>query len=353
MANCHEAFQDYNYKIKLSDEKRAILISVRESLRSRIKTNFQRIPGIERKNLGLDFQSQGSFVMDTIIRPINDDYDLDDGVYFHDGLSKSERPVPKVFHEWIVKAVDTHNEYEKVMDKPTCIRVQYKQGFHIDLPVYYADDFDSPDLGHIQKGWILSNPIEFIAWFEEKTKSGFEKKFIYESVRHNEHFEKWYSDMRKQDCQLRRLVRYLKAWGDLKRKEMPTGIIMTILVANNFSIHQRDDIALRNTLFNIKDYLTRNGIICPRPTTPVNEDLFESATEQEKKYFMTALESFLNSANTAIETSNEQVARTEWQKHLGNRFKLIISTEIFSKATPNIAALQRTASRSTPWLSII
>jgi len=352
MANCHEAFQDYNEKIKLSDEKRTILISVRESLRGRMKLNFQKIPGNERRNLGLDFQSQGSFVMDTIIRPINDDYDLDDGVYFHDGLSRGERTDPKVFHDWVVRAVDTHNEYEKVIDKPTCIRVQYKQGFHIDLPVYYADDFDSPDLGHLQKGWILSNPIEFIAWFEEKTKSGFDKKFIYESVRSHELFDKWFLDMRKQDCQLRRLVRYLKAWGDLKRKEMPAGIIMTVLAANTFSVHQRDDVALRNTLINIREYLERNGIKCPRPTTPKGEDLFESATEEDKKYFMAALKGFISSANMAIETTSDQVARTEWRSHLGERFRGM-SNDFITKTTPNIAALQRTASRSTPWLPIL
>lgn len=349
MANCHELFQQYNNKIKLPDDKRSVLIIVRESLRKRMKLNFQNIPSLERRSLGLDFQSQGSFVMDTIIRPLNDDYDLDDGVYFHDGISKSERPSPKVFHEWVIRSVNTDNEYEKVTDKPTCVRVQYKQGFHIDLPIYYADNYDSPDLAHTIRGWILSNPIEFIAWFEEKTKSGFEKKFIYESLKYAEPFQKWLTDIRKQDCQLRRLVRYLKAWADLKRNEMPAGIVMSILVANNYAISDRDDVALRNTLNNIKIYLVNNGIRCPRPTTPVGEDLFAASSEAEKKYFMNALTGFLNSANSAIETTNEQEARKEWGNHLGDRFLSTTHPSFIIKNSPNLEALKRTAAISTPW----
>jgi hypothetical protein len=32
------------------------------------------------------------------------------------------------------------NDVEKVIDKATCVRVLYKSGFHIDLPIYYADN---------------------------------------------------------------------------------------------------------------------------------------------------------------------------------------------------------------------
>ena len=179
MANTNHLFQRFNSAIKLTDEKRTTLISFRESLRSRMRKNFFLIPQAQRGKLELIFQSQGSFVMDTIIKPLNDDFDLDDGVYFKNGFSVKQRPVPQVFHDWVVQSVDKDNDYEKVADKPTCVRVQYKLGFHIDLPIYYGDDYDSPDLADTKKGWILSNPIEFITWFEEKTKSGFQKAFLY------------------------------------------------------------------------------------------------------------------------------------------------------------------------------
>jgi len=352
MANCHELFQHYNRAIKLSDEKRVILIDVRDSLRKRMKGNYIQFSSLERKNLELEFQSQGSFVMDTIIKPLNDDFDLDDGVYFHGRLSDRERPSPQVFHNWVIRAIDKDNEYESVKDKSTCVRVQYKQGFHIDIPIYYAEKFESPDLAETKKGWLLSNPVEFIVWFEEKTKSGFKKEFLYESVRYAEHFNKWLSDIRNKDCQLRRLVRYMKAWADTKRDEMPSGIIMTILIGENFAVNDRDDLAFRDTLLKVRKYLISNGIKCPRPTTPVGEDLFVGKSESEKQYFMNALNSLIQSANSAIETYNDKEACKEWEKHFGSRFPCHLAKDNITpliKKEPDLDALKRTAAVSTPW----
>jgi len=351
MANCHQLFKHYNNAIRLTDEKRATLIQVRDSLRKRMQTNYLLIPAADRKQIEMYFQSQGSFVMDTIIKPDKDDFDLDDGVYFQGGLSVDERPLPQVFHDWVIRAVDKDNDYEQVKDKPTCVRVQYKLGFHIDIPIYYADNFDSPDLAETNKGWLLSNPVEFIAWFEEKTKSGFQKAFIYEALKYAEPYEKWLTDVRKTDCQLRRLVRYMKAWADLKRSEMPCGIIMTILVANNFVVNDSDDIALRDTLVNIKSYLLANGFQCPRPTSPVGEDLFASTSQKDKEYFMNALNGLIISANNAINAFNEKDACKEWEKNFGSRFPCHLAEETSSsvKKEPNLDSLRRTASASTPW----
>ncbi|MGD0582935.1 MAG: CBASS cGAMP synthase [Bacteroidales bacterium] len=352
MANCHELFQHYNRAIKLSDEKREMLIGVRESLRKRMKENYLKIPSLERRNLDLNFQSQGSFVMDTIIKPLNDDFDLDDGVYFQDGLSEKERPAPQVFHNWVIRAIDKNVEYENVKDKTTCVRVQYKVGFHIDIPIYYADNFDSPYLAETKKGWLLSNPVEFIAWFEGKTKSGFQKAFIYESLKYAEPYEKWLSDIRKKDCQIRRLVRYMKAWGDLRRSEMPSGIIMTILIGENFAIDDRDDISFRDTLVNIRHYLLTNGFKCPRPTTPIGEDLFAEKSELEKQFFMNALNALIQAGNTAIMAANEKDACKEWEKHFGTRFPCHMAKDKIPpivKNEPNLDALKRTAVVSTPW----
>jgi hypothetical protein len=352
MANCHDLFQHFNEVIKLSDEKRSILITVRDSLRKRMKGNYVQFSIQDRMNLVLEFQSQGSFVMDTIIKPLNDDFDLDDGVYFYGQLSDKERPAPQIFHNWVIRAIDKDNDYEDIKDKNTCVRVLYKQGFHIDIPIYYAEKFESPDLAETKKGWLLSNPVEFIAWFEQKTKSGFQKEFLYESAKYLDQFDKWLSDIRKKDCQIRRLVRYMKAWGDLKKKEMPCGIILTILVAENLALNDRDDIAFRDTLSNIRNYLLSNGFKCPRPTTPAGEDLFADKTESEKQYFLNALNSLVYSANIAIETNNGSDACKEWNKHFGERFicpqvKPTIIPPL--KKEPDIEALKRTAAISTPW----
>jgi hypothetical protein len=300
----------------------------------------------------MEFQSQGSFVMDTIIKPLNDDFDLDDGIYFHGPLSDKERPVPQIFHNWVIRAIDKDNDYEEIKDKHTCVRVLYKQGFHIDIPIYYAEKFESPDLADTKNGWLLSNPVEFIAWFEQKTKSGFETAFLYEPDKYLHQFDKWLSDIRKKDCQLRRIVRYMKAWGDIKRNEMPCGIILTILIGENFANNDRDDIAFRDTLVNIRYYLLSNGFKCPRPTTPAGEDLFSDKNESEKQYFLNALNSLIYSANIAIEANSEFDACKEWKKHFGERFVCKQVKQTFvppTKKEPDLEALKRTAAISTPW----
>lgn len=318
MSDCHEIFQHYNATIKLSDDKREVLKGTRDMLRTRISTSYSMNAG---GNYGheLEFQSQGSYVMDTIITPTDDDYDLDDGVYFLGTLPRASRPSTLDFHKLLIKLIGPIDKsIASVIDKETCVRVQTDKGFHIDLPIYYAGDKNCPDLAHTASDWTLSNPIEFIAWFEGIAQSGFQKGYLLEKRLFSE-YKNWRSEIRKNDVQLRRLVRYLKAWGDLRRGEMPSGIIMTILAAENFSLDQRDDIALANTLKNMVKKL-ESEFVCRRPTTPKGEDLFAGYSQTRKDYFMTALKTFSNSAQQAIDSPNQREGCLKWQRHLGDRF---------------------------------
>src|ERR1051326_4278994 len=107
MANLSKVFNEYNQIIRLSDPKRNELIIVRNNLRMRIQSRHEQFAGIIKPYDNLEFQSQGSFVMDTIIRPLHDNYDLDDGVYFIGKLSREKRPDPETFHKVIVDAIGT------------------------------------------------------------------------------------------------------------------------------------------------------------------------------------------------------------------------------------------------------
>lgn len=320
MANCDNLFRHYNGVIKLSNENREILKGVRNNLRNRISKNYRSISNLELTDTKLQFQSQGSFVMDTIITPKDDDFDLDDGVYFLGNLTKEKRPPVASFHTWVMNSIGKDDNYGEVIDKDSCVRVRYKkEKFHIDLPIYYADNPDNPDLAHKTKDWSISNPLEFIDWFETKVDSKFNKSFLTESSLLDD-FEKWSSDIRKTDAQLRRIVRYLKGWADNLRGEMPPGIIMTILAGENYVKDDRDDVSLNKTLNNIKSFLNANGCKCPRPTTPKNEDLFAEYSTTKKQYFIDRLNTFLESANQAISNPNQKEACLKWQKHLGERF---------------------------------
>ena len=344
MANCSRLFRDYNTAIRLSDSDREKLKEARNSLRGRMKDAYNKFPNEDRMTHEIEFQSQGSFVMDTIIKPSEADFDLDDGVYFKGNLTEEQRSSTQIFHDIIIKAIDRNDEIEEIIDKPTCVRVKYYNkylerdlGFHIDLPIYYAEAYESPELAHTKEGWIESNPVEFIAWFEEKAKSNFDKKYLYENVKYFTEYESWLSDIRKKDTQLRRIVRYLKSWADLKRKEMPCGIVMSILVANNYIENERDDIALRDTLVEIKNDIDTNNFTCYRTTTKVGEDLFENTSKSDKTYFYNALTEFINSANFAINHPNQKDSCLKWKRHLGDRFSCNLAKDEIEGANTYLA----------------
>ena len=144
MANLNTIFQEFNKRIRLPEDKRVELITVRDNLRRRIIIGFRVASQKFTLNHEIDFRSQGSFVMDTIIRPERDDYDIDDGFYIIGVLSQTDRPTPAQFHAWVCEAIGgDQDDIEEVTDKTTCVRVQYKDGFHVDIPIYYAGNFES------------------------------------------------------------------------------------------------------------------------------------------------------------------------------------------------------------------
>lgn len=285
MANCHKLLIEYNSIIKLKKSKKESLRISRNNLRERIKKYIK-----ENKDIKVPrFHGQGSDFMDTIINPIEGNYDVDDGIY----LIVEEEPKQSIatLHKWICEAVEGYTGTTPI-DKNTCVRVIFKKGYHIDLPIYYKIDGKCPKLAHKSKGWIDSDPKEFINWFTNKTDD---------------------------KGQLRRIVRYLKAWKDYKKGDLPSGLILTILTVKNIKYNSRDDIALRDTLVNIKNSLD-SYFCCYRPTTPSNEDLLAGFSQTRKDYFLNMLDSFITSANKAIDAEKQKDASEKWQKQFGARF---------------------------------
>ena len=358
MANCNNLFTEFNKSIKLSDERRQKLRDKRNDLRRRIEGGYSIVKASDRYDHELKFQTQGSFIMDTIISPENKncEYDLDDGLYFIGTASRNDRPVPATFHNWVIKSIKegkSDNQYEEIIDKYTCVRVKYRGNngdfnYHIDIPIYYAGNLNNPDLAHLNSGWIESNPIDFIVWFEKLIESGFRQEFILERKLYSDEYQNWFSDMRKKDHQLRKIVRYLKAWGDHLDGEMPPGIIMTILAGYNYKSNERDDISLKETLISIQSYLKNNGFKCPRPTSPKDEDLFKSYTPEQKDFFLNELDDFITSAKQAIEMENQKSACRKWQKHLGDRFPCFLAKDEIegSKAYASAPLIKSDNSRS-------
>lgn len=308
MANLHDTFIEFDCDvIKLGSIKKSELRTSRNAVRSDIEKYFDN----NRPNHSVHFKGQGSFVMHTTILPISGEYDVDDGVYIFG--EKEDRPSPQTAHNWIYEAVKDRTGQETI-DKNTCVRVQYAKQYHIDLPIYYKtessnDEFtidtdEIPQLAHKSKSWIASDPYAFKLWFENEANG---------------------------KPQLKRIVRYLKAWTDNKRDVngkliLPSGLVLTILACNNYHSNDRDDLSLLETLKNIQKKIDDRAnffgsYVCYRPTIDENENLLKKySSNTTKNNFLDTLDSFIKSGSQGIEMKSKKDACAKWQRHLGDRF---------------------------------
>lgn len=305
MANCNKHFEEYNGNIRLTDARRQGLKGSRKELRNKVRKWFKENKPNE---IQPKFSGQGSMSTDTIINPIprkvkkgNEEitvlnYDVDDGIYFEGNQDPKNRANPTRYHYWVYEAVKGHTDKDPI-DKNTCIRTLFADGRNIDQPIYYKNG-ETPELAHKRDGWIDSDPKAFTDWVMERIEK---------------------------EPQLRKLIRYGKGWCDKRKfenesKPMPSGLIITILFAENAVYSKdRDDIALKETLLAVQQKL-RTAFECIRPTTPKGENLFKDYNH--KDYFMNCLDKFIEDATKALQEKNFRNATELWRKHLSGRFPL-------------------------------
>lgn len=285
MANLNYLFQQFNDELTVTDSKKSKMINSREHLREKIRKSFEK----NHKGYAPKFYIQGSYKLKTLIRTKDDTCDLDDGVYFK---NNPENITGTTLQRWVKEAVDGSTDATPT-HKKKCVRVDYKAGYNIDLPVmvFDEDNDDHPLLAVKNNDFQVDDPKEFVDYFKDN----------------------------KTD-QMIRVIKYLKAWCDHKREDMPSGLAMTVLSLKHFQENDRDDVALKYLLIEIEKQLKKN-FRCIMPTTP-KDDLFADYSEVKKNNFMDNLSAFIKDAKRAIEEPNHQKASIIWKKHLGDRFPL-------------------------------
>ena len=303
MATLHKEYNNFNNNIKLTTTKKEQLEKSRNKIRKRIKDWFSENKPNE---LQPKFHGQGSYEMNTGVNPIPeyDDegniihkYDLDYGVYFIEKENEDNKRDINTWHNWVYESV---KDYTSILPtkKNTCIRVNFTNGKNIDLPIYYKDS-DLIELAHKSKGWIESDPKAFYEWFNNEVK---------------------------ENQQIRRIVRFLKAWKNFRETEnttlnLPSGFALTILAVNNFKPDDNDDKAFRDTIIQIKFELDKE-FKCLRPTTPKNEDVFNDFSDTMKDNFLNNLGKLIKACEKADEEKNFKIASEYMRKEFGNRFPL-------------------------------
>ena len=296
MADCSKEFTQFLDKIQLGKTKIEHLRTSRNALRERIKTYYKE----KGENIP-DFLGQGSFKAHTCINQTEEDYDIDDGVYLqHLPEKKDDWPKTETVHGEIVKAVEEHTD-QPPTDKTTCVRVQFKKEYHVDLAIY--GEFDGK-VYLARKGneqWEENNPRLFTEWILDKVKL--------------------------QGEQLRNVIKYVKKWAYYNGWiDSISGFFITILVGNQFSpASERDDLALYYTLVNISNYLKSNRKII-RPVRPM-KNMTESFSEAEMDKMVSHFEKFRDKAKDAIMGAVKKDAQESWLSLFGDDFPKYIEED--------------------------
>lgn len=138
MANNHEQFKAFHDAIKATSTRRKTLKKNRDALRDKIKKYFK---DNHSDYIQPTFYWQGSYAMHTLLNPIKDEnglgaFDLDDGVYFESDDINDRKSIDW-YHQEVYEAVKDHTE-NGADDIDPCVRVQYADGHHIDLAIYFC-----------------------------------------------------------------------------------------------------------------------------------------------------------------------------------------------------------------------
>ncbi len=272
MNNCHaDVLAYHDEEVALPQKERTEMRERRDANRRRLKQGLER----DEEPKPVDYRSQGSYAMRTMVQQPDKDYDVDDGVYFDIDQLKGRRGGDRSAmdaKEMVRKALHDDN-FDRPPEKlKNCVRVFYKAGYHVDVPVYRRI-VDQNDSGQEEtrielagSDWRVSNPLAVTDWFLDANRGQ--------------------SPDNDNGGQLRRIVRLLKGFARSRpswRDHMATGFMITKLVVEKYSINPaREDMALYDTMVAVRDRL-RSDLEIAHPTV-AGEMLTRSATDSRTKF---------------------------------------------------------------------
>jgi len=318
MKNLQKQFDEFHDTIKLRRfehnstlrEKRDIVLSkLDDRLPNVFEEHEEDLPEYDTKDLG-------SYAMGTGNKPVDEDFDIDQGIFFH--VPKREYN-PVFLKERIHEALDGHTE--KVRIRRSCVTVWYQRDgehvYHVDLAVF-ADGglFGNP---YIAKGrenssdeyrfWEKSDPIGLI------------------EIIHNR-FEG------TDRVQFRRIVRYLKRWRDENfssdGNRAPISVGLTVAayrwMANEYfddAETEPDDVSsllgLVEKMLNEYKGVLGNRLVVELPVEPFN-DLFEDMTDRHQAKLKDRLETLHDALTEARNEPDPRAACQTLEKVFGEDF---------------------------------
>lgn len=250
--DCNSEMKSYhNAKVTLSKSQQDEMRSRRDNGRTRLENGLKQ----NEHSAFYEMASQGSYQMRTMVQDDDNEYDIDDGVYFaKDSLVDHNRDLtPLEARTRVCEALKWDGRLKMDAEvKNNCVRQEYPAGYHIDIPVYRIMH-DEDENGEIYNYFELASGYE---WLESDARA----------------VTKWFNNIvgelntgATDGSQLRRIVKLTKKLArsrDAWKSQTTSGISITKLVVDYFaSADNRDDKALRNTWKNIKAALDTSTLI--------------------------------------------------------------------------------------------
>lgn len=326
--------------LELTPAEKLLISSAKEDVRVCLRSGIPRVlrdQGYEGAVPKPRFFTQGSWAYKTLNSPAYmppQQSDVDDGAYLPISFLKgTKRPstASTIFFAAAEAALAELVESKKsegwklVTDKPTCIRIEISTTAHIDIPLYSIPDdeyvtlekaafrygydslldavnerkadnwtslpTDEVLLAHREENWVMSDPRPVKDWFIDRVDG---------------------------QEQLRRVVRYLKAFRDWQWKTKgPSSILLMAAAAPLYvKMDRRDDMALLEVLKGLPAAL-RAGV-----NNPVDEmeSLTGRMTDDEVEDAAKKFEDFERHLNGAVHAKDSVTACGWMVKMFGPRF---------------------------------
>ncbi len=172
--DCNKEMKGYHSEeVNLSNAEQAEMRSRRDNGRTRLQNGLTKAG----HPLPKKFSSQGSYAMRTMVQDDACDYDIDDGAYFDkEDLKNAEGDYLSALdvRKRVKKALkDDRLAYDAVV-KTNCVRQEYPDGYHIDIPIYrttcskdiWGNDVIEYELASGDE-WTKSDARKVTSWYND------------------------------------------------------------------------------------------------------------------------------------------------------------------------------------------
>lgn len=277
-------------RVSLTPEQEERLKDKKDSVQEHLEQYLSKTSGKP-----ISFYIQGSYKNKTLIKPVRkgEEYDVDIGVYIHwrDGEPSF---TSNQLRDMAYAGLNDYaaNDTEAIVEddrKERCERIRFENEFHLDMPVYHFEPtLDDRRLATLSLDWEASDPKLFQDWFRDNTP---------ESQRH----------------EIRRCIKYLKAWSSLKWQEDKKGkfpsIVITVLVAQLWAQQADDEDNLIFIIEKLNEYFLSNTTV-PNPIYP-EQDLL-SFNQQNIAILQSNISDLFNISQDIKGNTNLQSAHFNW-----------------------------------------